>query len=269
LAEAQRLAGVVASSDRLYALTFTYTGYPMVREARELVRRGDLGAVRKVVVEYSQGWLAQAMERQGSRQAEWRTDRARAGVGGCIGDIGVHAFNIVEYVTGLGVAEFCADLSSVVPGRALDDDCNVLLRLENGAPGVLTASQIATGDRNGLRLRVSGERGTLTWAHEDPGVLVLNRPDGPTQVLHAGAAYLSAASLTATRLPTGHPEGFIEAFANIYRDVARAIRTGERHVDGVPTIRDGLRAQAFVELAVASSARRSGWTRLETDGATP
>ena len=260
-AEAKDIAAAVARSGRLYGLTFTYTGYPMVRQAREMVASGQLGRIRKVTVEYSQGWLAEAIELTGAKQAAWRTDKSQAGVGGCIGDIGVHAFNIVEFVSGLQVAELCPDLSAVVPGRQLDDDCNVLLRFDNGAPGVLIASQIATGDRNGLRLRVSGERGTLTWSHEDPTTLTLNWAEAPMQVMHAGSGYLADVSLRATRLPVGHPEGFIEAFANIYRDFAHAVREGAAGAKGVPTIEDGLRSAAFVETAVREN--RAGWTRLD------
>ena len=265
LAEAADLAAAVRASGRLYGLTFTYTGYPMVRQARELVRTGELGAIRKVVVEYSQGWLATAVEDTGNKQAQWRADKARAGVGGCIGDIGVHAFNIAEFVSGRRVRKFCADLSAVVPGRMLDDDCNILLRFDNGAPGVLIASQISTGERNGLRLKVSGERGTLLWRHDDPSVLTIDRADGRTEILHAGGDDLSAASRRATRLPSGHPEGFIEAFANIYRDFADAVREGRRDARPVPDIGEGLRSAAFVEAAVAASERRAGWTPLEIE----
>jgi predicted dehydrogenase len=264
-AQAVALAEAVRTSGQLYGLTFTYTGYPMVRQARDMVASGALGAVRKVTVEYSQGWLSTALEATGNKQAEWRADKARAGVGGCIGDIGVHAFNIAEFVSGRQVSELCADLSSVVPGRALDDDCNVLLRFDNGAPGVLIASQIATGERNGLRLKVSGERGTLLWTHDDPTLLTVGWADAPTQVFHAGASYLGAASLHATRLPTGHPEGFIEAFANIYRDFADAVREGRGDAAPVPDITEGLRAAAFVETAVEASARRAGWTPLNIE----
>ena len=264
LAEAVDLEAAVRASGRLYGLTFTYTGYPMVRQAHEMIASGALGAVRKVVVEYSQGWLSSALEATGNKQAEWRADKTRAGVGGCIGDIGVHAFNIAEFVSGRQVTELCADLRTVVAGRALDDDCNVLLRFDNGAPGVLIASQISTGDRNGLRLRVSGERGTLLWTHDDPTQLTVNWADAPTQVLHAGGGYLGQASLAATRLPTGHPEGFIEAFANLYRDFADAVRRRAASADPVPDIAQGLRAAAFVETAVAASARRAGWTPLTT-----
>jgi predicted dehydrogenase len=214
------------------------------------------------VVEYSQGWLSQPIEREaGARQAGWRTDPSAAGIGGCSGDIGVHAFDIAEFVSGARVARVCADLSTVVEGRALDDDCNVLLRFENGAPGVLVASQIAAGDRNGLRLRVYGEKGGLDWSHEQPDRLTLNWLDAPTQTLHAGTAYLSPAAASATRLPTGHPEGFIEAFANIYRDVATAIR-GDGVAEDAPGIEAGVRGMAFVEAVVTSSRGGSAWVDL-------
>ncbi len=263
LAEARDLAKAVAASGRLYGLTYTYTGYPMVREAREIVRRGDLGAVRKIVVEYAQGWLSRPIERGGDKQAGWRSDPALSGIGGCIGDIGVHAFNIAEFVGGVRVARLCADLGSVVPGRALDDDCNVLLGFEGGARGVLIASQISAGARNGLRLQVYGEKGGLTWSHERPTELTLDGLDAPTQVLHAGSPYLSAPARAATRLPTGHPEGFIEAFANLYRDFAEAIIEGRTDAAPVPGIAEGLRGMAFVETAVAASRDRSGWVALQ------
>ena len=265
LKEARELAEIVAASGKLYGLTYTYTGYPMVREAREIVARGDLGAVRKVVVEYSQGWLSRPLEREGNKQADWRSDPAQSGVGGCIGDIGVHAFNIAEFVAGVRVERLCADLAAVVPGRTLDDDCNVLLRFEGGARGVLIASQISAGARNGLKISVYGEKGGLTWSHERHTELTLDWLDAPTQVLHAGSAYLGAAARAATRLPTGHPEGFVEAFANLYRDFADAIVEGR---DGgiVPGIADGVRGMAFVEHAVAASQIEAGWVMLEGDG---
>lgn len=263
LAEAQELRGAVAASRRLFGLTYTYTGYTMVREAREIVRRGDLGALRKVVVEYSQGWLAEPIERGGdNKQAGWRTNPDEAGLGGCIGDIGVHAFNIAEFVSGARVERLSAQLSRIVPGRVLDDDCNMLLQFEGGAPGVLIASQVAAGDRNGLRLRVYGERGGLDWSHEQPDRLTLNWLERPTQTLHAGAPYLSGASLRATRLPTGHPEGFVEAFANIYRDFAGAILAGAAVAEGVPDALEGVRGMAFVERAIQSSAKDGAWTSL-------
>ena len=264
LSEAEELRRISDRSGGLFGLTYTYTGYPMVREAREIVRRGDLGRLRKVVVEYSQGWLAEPIERAGdSKQAGWRTNPEEAGLGGCIADIGVHAFNVAELVSGARVAQVSAQLSRIVPGRMLDDDCNVLLRFSDGAPGVLIASQVAAGDRNGLRLRVYGERGGLDWSHEQADRLTLNLLDQPVQVRHAGASYLSAASLKATRLPTGHPEGFIEAFANIYRDFAAAIALGARTAEGVPDALEGLRGMAFVERAIASSQNDGAWMSLE------
>ena len=266
LAQARALADIVAASGKLYGLTYTYTGYPMVREAREILARGDLGAVRKVVVEYAQGWLSRPIERDGdNKQAAWRADPARSGVGGCIGDIGVHAFNIAEFVAGVRVERLCADVATVVPGRSLDDDCNVLLRFANGARGVLIASQVSAGARNGLRLSVYGEKGGLTWSHERPNELTLDWLDGPSQVLHAGSAYLGAAARAVTRLPTGHPEGFIEAFANIYRDFADAILGGPGG-GLVPDIVEGVRGMAFVERAVAASRDEAGWVALEGEG---
>ncbi|KQZ30044.1 Gfo/Idh/MocA family protein [Caulobacter sp. Root1472] len=261
LAQARDLAEIVAASGKRYGLTYTYTGYPMVREAREIVARGDLGAVRKVVVEYSQGWLSRPLEREDNKQASWRSDPSQSGVGGCIGDIGVHAFNIAEFITGRRVERLCADVAAVVPGRDLDDDCNVLLRFEGGARGVLIASQISAGARNGLRISVYGETGGLTWGHEDPNVLTLDWLDGPSQVLHAGSAYLGVGARAVTRLPTGHPEGFIEAFANIYRDFADAI-LGQGDGQLVPDIAEGVRGMAFVERAVAASRADAGWVLL-------
>jgi predicted dehydrogenase len=259
LAEALALKSVLARGSIRYGLTYTYTGYPMVREAREICRTGTLGAIRKVTVEYSQGWLAGAAEQTGNRQAAWRVDPAQAGAGGAIGDIGVHAFHIVEFVTGRRVERLCADLSRMVPGRLLDDDCNILLKFDNGAPGVLVASQIAAGDRNGLRLRVYGEKGGLDWWHEAPQILTVNWPDRPTETLHAGASYLRRGTQE-SRLPTGHPEGFIEAFANIYRDFADHIRNGGETL--VPGIEDGVRGMAFIQRAIASSKARA-WIDLD------
>lgn len=263
LAEARELAGRAASSGKIYGLTYVYTGYPMVREAREIVRRGDLGAVRKIVVEYAQGWLSKPIERDGDRQAGWRNDPAQAGVGGCIADIGVHAFNIAEFVGGVRVERLCADVASVVPGRVLDDDCNMLLRFEGGARGVLIASQISAGARNGLQIKVYGEKGCLAWSHERPVELALDLLDAPSQILHAASGYLSAPARATVRIPTGHPEGFIEAFANLYRDMADAIESGRTDPTPVPGIADGLRGMAFVERAVTASRNGEGWVSLE------
>ncbi|ASG20274.1 Gfo/Idh/MocA family protein [Nitrospirillum viridazoti] len=267
LAEMRDLADVAAGARGLYALTHTYTGYPLVREARALVAAGRIGRLRKVVVEYSQGWLSTPLETTGLKQAGWRTDPSRSGAGGCIGDIGVHAFNLAEFVTGKPVARLCADLSTLVPGRRLDDDCNILLRFDDGTPagvpGVLHASQIAAGDRNGLRLRVFGTEAGIDWSQETPNTLTINGLDGRTEVLHAGGGALGAAARAATRLPIGHPEGYIEAFANLYRDFAAAIHAGRMPPDGaLPGVDAGLRGMAFIETAVANSATGGGWVQL-------
>lgn len=268
LKEALELENIVLRTGLLYALTYTYTGYPMVREARHMVRAGAVGKIRKVVVEYSQGWLTEALEKTGHRQAAWRTDPKQSGLGGAIGDIGVHAFNLLEYVTGLRVADFCASLSTVVPGRTLDDDCNMLLKLDNGAPGVMVVSQIAAGDRNDIRLHVYGEKGGLHWSHENNNVLELNLLDEPSQTLHAASGYLSEPTRRLFRLPVGHPEGLIEAFANIYRDFAAAVRNRFTDpkaalTDLVPGIAEGRRSMAFVEQAVESSRSRAGWVAFK------
>ena len=266
LAEAHELSKIVAASGRSYAVTYTYTGYPMVREAREIVRRGDLGVIRKVVVEYAQGWLSTPLEQTGDKQASWRSDPARSGLGGCIGDIGVHAFSLAEFITGLQVERLCADLAAVVPGRALDDDCNVLLRFGGGARGVLISSQISAGARNGLNIKVYGEKGGLTWSHERHTELTVDWLNGPTHTLHAAAGDLGGASRAASRIPTGHPEGYIEAFANLYRDFAEGIRT-ERPAELVPGIAAGVRGMAFVERAVAASHDGAGWVDLKAGDA--
>lgn len=262
LAQARALADAVAASGKLYGLTHVYTGYPMVREAREIVRRGDLGAVRKVVVEYPQGWLSEPIEQGGDKQAVWRADPAQSGVGGCIGDIGTHAFNLAEFVSGVAVERICADVAAVVPGRVLDDDCNVLLRFAGGARGVLIASQVSAGARNGLSIQVYGEKGGLAWRHERPNELAVDWLHAPSQTLHAASAYLSAPARAGARIPTGHPEGFIEAFANLYRDFADAIVQGRSSADPVPDIGAGVRAMAFVERAVTASRAGEGWVAL-------
>ena len=261
LQEVQELAKLVAAARTHYGLTYTYTGYPMVREAREQVRAGALGEIRKIVVEYPQGWLSAPVEHDANRQAAWRTDPAQAGLGGAIGDIGVHAFQLAEYVSDCRVTQMLPDLGHVVPGRTLDDDCNVLLRFAGGARGVLHASQISTGARNGLRLRIWGSLGGLDWSHESPDRLTFDWADRPTQIYHAGAPYLSAAALHACRLPSGHPEGLIEAFANLYRDFAALIR-GETPLSPVPGIADGLRGMTFVARAAASPSG-GAWINLD------
>lgn len=258
--EARSLQRLLAGMPkRLYGLTYTYTGYPLVREARVLCASGALGKVRKVIVEYSQGWLSTRAELE-NKQAAWRTDPAQAGAG-CIGDIGVHAFNIAEFVSGERVAELCADVSTVVEGRQLDDDCNILLRFANGARGVLHASQIALGERNNLNLRVYGEKGALEWRQEEPNELRLLWADGRGETRHAGGGHLATANAGYTRLPVGHPEGYFEAFANLYRDFARAQREGKNISSTlIPGIEEGVRGMEFVECAVSQS--RKGWVEF-------
>ncbi|WP_420381763.1 Gfo/Idh/MocA family protein [Novosphingobium sp.] len=261
LGEAHDLAAIIARIGLPYALTYTYSGYPLVREARARILAGALGTIRKVVVEYPQGWLAGEAV---GKQAEWRVDPARAGEGGCIADIGVHAFQLAEFVTGLHVTDIMADLGAVVPGRLLDDDCTVLLRLDNGtaqgARGVLLASQIEIGEMNGLRIRVYGERGGLVWQQETPNTLTLHTPDGRTEIIHAGGPQLGLDASSRTRTPAGHPEGYFEAFANIYRDFAACLRGEPAPL--LPGIAQGLRGMTFIATAVAASRTRAGWVAL-------
>jgi predicted dehydrogenase len=267
-AQAASLADAVKRQGKVFAVTYNYAGYPLVRQAREMVRAGELGAVRKVVVEYHQGWLASAEEIAGNKQAQWRADPAQGGLGGAIGDIGTHAENLIATVTGLEVDSVCADLATLVAGRVLDDDAAVLLRFAGGARGVMTASQVMTGVENGLRLRVSGTLGTLEWAQENPNRLLHSPHDGPPRLLTRGAPWLCEAARRACRLPPGHPEGFIEAFANVYLGVAAAIRAHQqgRKADAFeadyPGLRDGVRGVRFVEAVVASSCSDVKWTPL-------
>ncbi|HEU4962066.1 MAG TPA: Gfo/Idh/MocA family oxidoreductase [Sphingomonas sp.] len=264
LAEAELLAPIVAASGQPFVLTYTYTGYAMVREARARIADGAIGRVRKIVVDYPQGWLASPIEASNT-QANWRTDPARAGQGGAIGDIGVHAFQLAEYVSGLRATELIADLPRVVAGRRLDDDCNILLRFEGGVPGVLTASQIAAGERNGLRLRIYGEKGGIEWDHDVPGKLTLRWPDARSEILHSGGPGLHPTAERATRLPAGHPEGFIEAFATLYAGFADAVVGKDDDVDGLlPGISDGLRSMRFIDVAVRSNEARA-WLPFPED----
>ena len=269
LAEAKELAALVERTGLQFGLTHNYTGYPMVKEARHMVRSGAIGAVRKVVVEYPQGWLASLIESEGQKQASWRTDPARAGASSCMGDIGTHAENLMEYITGLEIAELCADLTTMVEGRQLEDDGNVLVRLDNGARGVLYASQISAGEENPLTIRIYGELAGLEWRQEEPNTLTVKWGDRHREVRRTGVGELSAASAAHTRLPAGHPEGFVEAFANLYRNYALALQArlaGEQpaaeHLD-FPTVHDGVRGMAFITACVASSASDQKWTKLE------
>ena len=265
-AQADALVAAVKKQGTLFGVTYNYTGYPMVRQAREMVRSGQLGELRKVVVEYNQGWLASQLEGAGNKQADWRTDPARSGAAGAIGDIGSHAENLVASVTGLEIESLCADLSALVPGRMLDDDGSLLLRFKGGARGVLIASQVNTGLENDLRLRVSGTLGTLEWRQEQPSQLAHLPHDGPKQIFTRGSPWLCGAAQRASRLPAGHPEGFIEAFANIYAGVAADIRARNagQPADAIaadyPRVEDGARGVRFIERTVASAQSESKWT---------
>lgn len=260
--QATTLVETVARQGTVFGVTYNYTDYPMVRQAREMVRSGALGRIRKVVVEYNQGWLATALEATGNKQASWRTDPARSGIAGALGDIGSHAENLVSTVAGLQIEELVADLGALVPGRALDDDASMLLRFKGGARGVLVASQINAGLENDLRLRVSGENGTLEWRQEEPNRLVHHRREGPTEIFTRASPWLCESARRAGHIPAGHPEGFIEAFANIYRGVFADIRarkagtTADPLDADYPTVGDGARGVRFIECAVVSSAER-------------
>jgi predicted dehydrogenase len=257
LAQAQELATVIERTGKPFALTYTYSGYPLVREARTRIAAGALGPIRKVVVEYPQGWLAKA---ESSKQAEWRSDPARSGVGGCIADIGVHAFHLAEFMTGLQVTQILADLGTVVPGRLVDDDCQIFLRFNNGARGALLASQISVGERNGLSIRIYGEKASVRWRQEEPNLLWLFQGNGRSELIQAGDPGLCLDAMAATRTPGGHPEGYLEAFANLYRDFAKLLR-GQRSAL-IPGIADGLRGMALIETAVHASATSAGWVDL-------
>ena len=270
LAEAKELQKLVKKSGLLYGLTHNYTGYPLVKEARHLVASGKLGKIRKVVVEYPQGWLATRIEASGQKQASWRTDPKRSGAAGCIGDIGTHAENLAEYITGLQISELAADLTAFVKGRKLDDDGNVLLRFKGGAKGVLHSSQISVGEENNLNIRVYGELGGLEWHQKEPNTLLVKWMDQPMQVYRAANGYLSDAAKAAGRTPPAHPEGYLEAFANIYKNFANAIRAKQAGkklakddvANDYPKIEDGVRGMAFIEAVVASSKANAAWTKI-------
>lgn len=271
LAEALALREVIARTGMLFCLTHTYTGYPMIKEARHLVTSGKLGRIRKVLVEYPQGWLSTYEEGTDYKQAQWRTDPNRSGIAGCMGDIGTHAFNMAEYVTGLKVSAMCADLNILVPGRLLDDDGSVLLRFEGGATGSLYATQVAAGEENNLRIRVYGEKGGIDWQQEDANTLLVKWLKEPAQVYRSGTPYLTRAGKWGTRTPPGHPEGYLEAFANIYRNFALTLRarlTGQEPLPewtDFPGIEAGIRGMAFIETVVRSGKTDHKWTPFETE----
>jgi predicted dehydrogenase len=265
LQQAQALVDLVEETGVLFALTYNYTGYAAVREARERVRSGMLGQLRKVLVEYHQDWLMQPIEQAGSKQASWRTDPARAGAGGSVGDIGTHAENLLQFVTGQCIRSVCADLSSFVADRVLDDDANILLRMEGGAKGLLSCSQVACGEANDLSIRVYGSRAGLEWRQQDAGTLTFKPAGEPWQRLLVGSPYMSAPSQAATCLPAGHPEGYLEAFAVLYRSVIADLRRraqGESLLGDYPGVRDGLRGMRFIEGVVQSSSRGAVWLDL-------
>ena len=270
LDEAKQLKKKVADTGLILLLTHTYAGYPMVKQAKQMVKEGAIGKVRKVLVEYPQGWLSKLSEKEGNAQAAWRTDPKRSGKAGAMGDIGTHAAHLAEYITGLKITHLCADLNIMVSGRALDDDGNVLLKFDNGAAGILTASQIAAGEENALRIRVYGEKGGLEWAQQEPNTLLVKWLDSPTQVLRAGTnGFISANAKANTRTPGGHPEGYLEAFANLYRCFALTLTA---RIDGTkapefagdfPSVEDGIRGMAFIDNVVKSGQSSEKWTKYE------
>jgi predicted dehydrogenase len=267
LPEAKRLAKVAQASGAIFALTHNYTGYPMIRQARAMVAAGDLGDIRVVQVEYAQDWLSTDLESTGQKQAGWRTDPAQTGAGGATGDIGTHAFNLANFVTGLRLETLAADLQSFVPGRRVDDNGHILMRYHGGARGMLWCSQVAPGNENALRLRVYGTKAGIDWAQEDPNYLWYTPLGEPKRLLTRGGAGSNAAAARVTRVPPGHPEGYLEGFANIYAEAARAIvarRTGAALDADVtfPGIKEGLEGVAFVDACVRSSKKNGAWTSL-------
>jgi len=268
LADAKKLAAVAAKSGRLFVLTHNYTGYPMIRQAREMVQSGKLGDIRVIQAEYPQDWLTTKVEDTGAKQAVWRTDPKQSGAGGATGDIGTHAYNLARFVTGLELDQLSADLTAFVPGRLLDDNAHVMLRFKGGAKGMLWASQVAPGNENALKLRVYGTRGGLEWAQEDPNYLWYTPFGEPKRLITRSGAGASDAAGRVSRIPPGHPEGYLEGFANIYAEAARAFRAARRKggkpPKGVlfPTIDDGVEGVAFVEACVKSSKKNGAWTSL-------
>lgn len=268
LVEAKKLAHVLDKSGLVLAVSHAYAGYPMVKEAKHLIKTGRIGAVRKIYVEYPQGWLATPIEKSGQKQAGWRTDPKKSGAGGAIGDIGTHAAHLAEYISGQRITEICADLNSVIKGRLLDDDSQMLLRFSNGASGTLVATQVAAGEENNLKIRVYGEKGGLEWRQEEPNSLVVRSLDEPMQVYRTGMGYISDIAKKNTRVPSGHPEGYLEAFANIYMAFANAVRDYKpgkkmniKKYD-FPDIEDGVDGMAFVDAVVKSSKSKQKWIKL-------
>lgn len=269
LEEAKKLKAKVEETGLSLLLTHTYTGYPMVKQAKQMVKSGVLGKIRKVYVEYPQGWLSTLLEGAGNAQASWRTDPKKSGAAGAMGDIGTHAFNLAEYITGLQVTKMCADLNIVVEGRLLDDDGAVLLKFDNGASGVLMATQVAAGEENAVKIRVYGEKGGLEWRQEDANTLLVKWLDKPTEIYRAGTGYLDSFGKHNCRTPAGHPEGYLEAFANLYRNFSLTVRA---KIDGenpaaewldFPGVNEGIRGMAFIENVVRSGKTAEKWIEFE------
>ncbi|MEE9372747.1 MAG: Gfo/Idh/MocA family oxidoreductase [Saprospiraceae bacterium] len=266
--EAKELEKIVRDTGLLFALTHNYTGYPMVKQARYMIKNGALGDIRKIIVEYPQGWLMNLLESTDQKQATWRTDPKKSGIAGAMGDIGTHAENLVEYITGLQITELCADISTIVTGRLLDDDGNVLLRFNNGAKGVLFASQICAGEENALAIRVYGSKAGLEWKQMKPNTLEIKYQDKPKQLLRTGVGNLSLAAQAHTRIPAGHPEGYLEAFANIYRNFAKCIqaRLDNKIVNSLyndfPTVKDGVRGMKFIHKVIESGNSDQKWIKI-------
>ncbi len=272
LDEAKQLKKKVDETGLLLCLTHTYSGYPMVKQARQMVQGGAFGKIRKVWVEYPQGWLSKLTEREGNAQAAWRTDPKKSGKSGCMGDIGTHSAHLAEYITGLKITHLCADLNIMVEGRALDDDGNVLLKFDNGAAGVLMASQVAAGEENALKIRVYGEKGGIEWAQQEPNTLIVKWLDQPMQILRAGGNYgdrLSSFAINNCRTPGGHPEGYLEAFGNIYRNFALSLsaklegRQASKEALDYPRVEEGIRGMAFIDNVVKSAGSKEKWTEFE------
>lgn len=268
VSEAKQLEKAVTKSGLVLALTHTYTGYPMVKEARELIKSGKLGKIRKVYVEYTQGWLSTSLEKTGQKQAAWRSDPKFSGLGGAIGDIGTHAANLAEYITDSDITEVCAELNSVVKGRLLDDDASMFLHFENGASGILVCTQVAAGEENRLFIRVYGEKGGLEWQQEEPNTLILKWLDKPKETYRTGMSYVSAAAVQNTRTPSGHPEGYLEAFANLYVAFGKAVRDYKpgKKIDprkyDFPDVADGVKGMQFIEAVVKSSTSKQKWVKI-------
>lgn len=267
--QALELERLVKETGLIFALTHNYTGYPMVKQARAMVKNGDIGEVRKVVVEYPQGWLSTRLEATEQKQAAWRTDPSRSGIAGAMGDIGTHAENLAEYITGLEISEMCADISTFVEGRSLDDDGNVLLRFDNGAKGILHASQISAGEENNLNIRVYGTKGGFQWFQMEPNSLYVKWLDRPQQILRTGVGELYPAALAAARTPAGHPEGYLEAFANIYKNFAHCVQarlagtTPDPLHEDFPTVSDGVRGMKFIYKVIESGKSDQKWVKMD------